>query len=567
MTAYHRRRRRGHGRPRQFRRSLIRGPDQVFTLSPSGDMIHDAARDGRWSDENERRDDETEAAEMPKVGEVARVTRRGGDLPNVSDPEELRTSAWLVWQYVRERVPDDAPVMLRRGVPGHHWHGVLSRINGELWPALRDRYLTPAPQAQDVRLRLNRYLSASGNLVCVDRGARPVPGGVAVPRDPVWWVRADWADRPVTAEELRDRPAADAGDDDGDGDGDAGHLDVPASAPASAPAADASYTGLGAAGLTAARAVMDEPGEFPCSGCPRVFVTRRALFSHQRHHQVDQDVIVEAITAALGASTQPLSMPRIRDELDAVGHAVGESELTRLVEKLCADPASPVNVGYVDPKAGTIRRYHLGPPLPPDHVQHPHACREPGCPERFADASTRRDHESRVHPDSPYLTIACGACPERFYSSYSWQVHNVRLHANKATFHELPSPPPPPPPPAATAPTPTPPPAPAPASATATRTPPAATATVVSGVVIPHRTGSAVADVAVEAVTQLARQVAELATEVTRLSGEPRATVLAGELEEARRELKLLRSALTAAERERDDARTQLAKIRKLIGG
>lgn len=539
-------------------------------------MIHDAAgapAPARANDdENERRDgDEMEAAEMPKVGEVARVTRRGGDLPDVSDPEELRTSAWLVWQCVRERVPEDAPVTLRRGVPGHHWHGVLSRVNGELWPALRDRYLTTAAQMQETRLRLNRYLAASGNLVCVDRGARPVPGGVAAPREPVWWVRAEWADKPVTAEELGGHAAGDdeyqgpptagrGGPDVAPATGEPVDAQATATATATADAASSSYAGKGAVGLAAARTVMDEPGEFPCPGCPRVFVTRRALFSHQRHHQVDQDELTAAVTAVLRAGVQPMSMPRIRDELDAAGHAVSEGELTRVVTQLCADPASPVNVGYVDPKAGTVRRYHLGPPLPADHAQHPHACREPRCPERFSDASARTDHERRAHPDSPYLTVACDACPDRFYSSYSWQVHNVRMHANKAAFHELPAPTTPgtPAAPASSAPV---------AAAKAPAAPAAATATIVGGVAIPNRTGSQVANVAIEAVAQLARQVAELTAEVARLRGEPRAATLADELAEARRELKVLRSTLTAAERERDDARTQLAKIKKLIGG
>jgi len=119
-------------------------------------------------------------------------------VPSISG-NEINTSAWLVWSLIQEH-PDlrkGRDAQTYDGVNGYQWTGSVNALVSRLWPALDDRMLTEASEAEAVKLALNKYLRNSRNLVC--RGQGNIRKGVKA----TWWISEKW--NPVTVSRLQDR--------------------------------------------------------------------------------------------------------------------------------------------------------------------------------------------------------------------------------------------------------------------------------------------------------------------------------------------------------------------------
>lgn len=371
---------------------------------------------------------------MPSIGQTARVTKRGADLPDVHRAE-LGTNAWLVWQYVREQITDQTAITMRQGVSGYTWSGSLTRVMGDLWPSLRDEYLTNPADGLTIRRRLNHYLRSSMNLVCLDRGYNP-PAGTGHDTErrlPTWWVRKDWnpteptlGTQVVLTRDERKIDKSDAGED---------------------------------------RAPAPVESMFMCrdENCGRTFPTQAARAGHEKVHKHEKErrdrqaltehatVVVEKVvrrtTNTLGdrltalltaASPQILSVAEIVRIGPSNGILEGHTRVQKTLMTLARDPQSSVQ--FVFPDGSKQQRYRVGAPLPEDAAQSPFLCREPECGKRFTSAFARRSHEESNHKHSLYRQIKCRECGETFYNSQGWGVHAGRLHSGKLGYEELPYP-------------------------------------------------------------------------------------------------------------------------------
>lgn len=135
---------------------------------------------------------------MPQVKEVARVTRSGRALPDVTK-NELPVNAWLVWESAKNKAlaAKNVERQQHQGEDGYLWHGAMTGIFRELWVGMLDSYTGDKNEVVTAKRQLSSYLNASHNMICVDRGQQSgLDGPSANNRPPTWWVRAEWNENP-----------------------------------------------------------------------------------------------------------------------------------------------------------------------------------------------------------------------------------------------------------------------------------------------------------------------------------------------------------------------------------
>lgn len=111
-------------------------------------------------------------------------------LPDV-DQSGIARTGWLIYSTIcttREYKYGKAREYDNR--PGREWTGSVNEVIAALWPAIRDASVIDRPTANDLKVRINRYLRNSRNVVCVHNG------GVTKPS--TWWISDHWASLVVT---------------------------------------------------------------------------------------------------------------------------------------------------------------------------------------------------------------------------------------------------------------------------------------------------------------------------------------------------------------------------------
>lgn len=111
---------------------------------------------------------EREGNAMPEISETVRITGKGR---NVRD--DLPTNSWLLWTAIHENEPTEPHEL--DGVDGALWRGSLNSKINDMLPGL-------PKQDTDSRNAINRYLRATGNMICLKRESRP----------PLWWLSKTW---------------------------------------------------------------------------------------------------------------------------------------------------------------------------------------------------------------------------------------------------------------------------------------------------------------------------------------------------------------------------------------
>jgi hypothetical protein len=324
---------------------------------------------------------------MATVGQTARVTHRGSDVPDVR-AGTVSAAAALVWEGMagRAKLSDNSNprssdeevrgAFYRRntivpvGIAGYEWHGAVRQIVRDVWPAMSDE-----EDIEKLNRDVNAYLAATGNAICVINKKGHTP---------VWWVRAIWTDATPGEQALR---------------GPERRTDE--------------HRLRQEARITPAQAGETRDPEpvktlYQCTW-PRC---KRAPFDSETgrtaHHLRDHRSARSYLTAALAyADGELLAGSAIYDLCRIMGcpasDAVLARELGTMVDrKLAATPEGQ-------------RLYAQRGTKAPSRLS-PYRCAEPGCSFSFADRGTRHHHENSAHPDSPAQVYRVSTSLRRFYS-------------------------------------------------------------------------------------------------------------------------------------------------------
>jgi predicted RNA-binding Zn-ribbon protein involved in translation (DUF1610 family) len=159
-----------------------------------------------------------EVSDVPQIGDVARVTQRGGEpvdprelMPANDILQNLPLAAELLWEKVIEKIKEAGPEPMKlQSVAGYRWEGSRDGAMRELWPSI-PRGEASSPQTDPRRLKLAIYLKQTNNMICLDKGSRY--------KKSIWWVRAEFsrqapgAERELTTWAERRLTTAEAGED------------------------------------------------------------------------------------------------------------------------------------------------------------------------------------------------------------------------------------------------------------------------------------------------------------------------------------------------------------------
>lgn len=144
----------------------------------------------REQDQEGTTDDSQESDDVPKLGDVARVTQAkdksadGELMPAAQILKDLPMAAELLWEKVIEKIKEEGPHPLVVGtVSGYRWEGSRDEAIRDLWPSIRRS--TPGQAVDPRKLALARYMKTTQNMVCLDQGNRY--------KKSVWWVRASFS--------------------------------------------------------------------------------------------------------------------------------------------------------------------------------------------------------------------------------------------------------------------------------------------------------------------------------------------------------------------------------------
>lgn len=349
---------------------------------------------------------------------MVRVTVEGRDLtdaasdsiPDVSTPEKLALCAFVLHRAVLQRAAGSprpgetgSTPHTRDGADGWLWRGFMNTVMEDIWVGLR----ADIPETHAFKRELNRWLNASNNLVCVERGTRTAPS--------VWFVRADYND-------------------------------IPPGVPQAPPLSRAAQR------LTPAEAGEDrEPAPvdtgFVCTWivddhkCGQRFGSASWLHRHiYEEHRSAESWLTEAMEA-LG---KPATITQIHQLAAGAGDYPGSDLHTGVVLH------SMFEAGLVAcdrPEEERGRHYFIATrpvsnvtevvvaadePEEPQDDERVYRCREPGCRHvPFSSYDQRHQHEDTVHADSPARTWKCSLCQRRFYGAHSFGRHLSMTHRLK----------------------------------------------------------------------------------------------------------------------------------------
>lgn len=338
---------------------------------------------------------------MPELKDVAHVTRRGGDLPDLKDSGELQTNAWLLYEAARTaaaKASSNAHHYEYNGIPGMRWEVSVNALMMDLWrPKLTND--SDDNRSQTFKRQLNSYLAATENLVCVARSANRS----------TWWVRDEWnPDAPQPRASVSQRGAR-----------------VPAAASAAPVPAD--------------NAASDVTVSFKClwgEGCEHTFPTEASRAAHHFvSHRSARSYVAEAL-----AGSDPVPVEILQERLKEMGYPASMDITVRTLTSmrqagLVRSHGVLGEDGETWSLPGITRAPEAKSAPPSERTAAPVAqglrCREPGCTEpAFTDQWKRNRHEKQAHPDMSSRKYPCTypGCKSRFYGPTSVSIHAARDH-------------------------------------------------------------------------------------------------------------------------------------------
>lgn len=303
------------------------------------------------------------------LGDLARVTVRGGEVPPESDAagRALRVYRTVVGWAQRGNAEVITHDVNGKQQSGYRWHGNVSEAHEFLWPEGEDN----SPQQ---KMLTNRYLAQTGNMVCLARPRAGEGGGKST-----WWVRTEWsAVKPMSGKDRAE----------------------------------------------AIRRALEPPVtvEYLCGDHGLRFDTKAARDTHlaEEHNDTTITPVLEVKRNTLVPQPQraPVTPKPIR---------IAEAK-----EDTASEPKEPAEASTVTAsgaresaaaKVDTVTEVR--------HEPSKYPCREPGCGEgSFANAYDRHEHEATAHPESATRLFRCYApdCGRDEYSLTSLARHINRGH-------------------------------------------------------------------------------------------------------------------------------------------
>jgi hypothetical protein len=367
---------------------------------------------------------------MPSLSDIATVTRRGGNIPDVE--AELAYSGYCLYEAVKAEMQRSGSyeVVKRGDVEGMEGKVSVPTVLKFLWPDLfRDK---SDMDSDRIRKALYQFLRDTRNLICI------TPGHMR--EMSTWWARNEWNEDASTAgaapvkekkekekkPEPAARPAAAAVE--------AIHKvhTAPAATPAEPPASDVPQV---------PKTIFRSPASEPCRYCGRTFVTQAHL---TKHIYKEHESLADLILAALTTYTLPVYLTdlvkRLHSEVSYSG--AGETIRTRLVAMTGIDDG----IVNVKEEEGDRRLYSVSSLISMENYERTvkavsdaglanatYPCREPACAQAFFSAGSRSRHEDESHLDSAWRVWRCQLCSadrvERtFYNQIAWAVHISSTH-------------------------------------------------------------------------------------------------------------------------------------------
>lgn len=335
---------------------------------------------------------------MATFKDIARVTARGRDLPDISEGE-LKTNAWLVHQLILSKAQQGNYRRISfEGIPGLEWIGYAASAMRDLWPAIPSRREDDSPAQLAVRA-VSRYLTSTKNMVCLDHGPD---------RQSRWFVREEWNDSPPagglrsTRRELRVTPQ-EAGED---------------------------------------REPAPVEMEYECPHCESRFASKHRrsahIFTFAKHESLQEWLI-----KALGELPVPASPVQVHNYLEPLGFLGSGSFVGQGLKEFSEDPDSPIVMAVVPGR--TVASYTLRSRLGDLPKFKESFCREPNCGAGpFTTSYYRAAHEDKEHPNSINRPCPClvdtRACIRSFYEIEGLRQHLRRTHrilADHPTYGSL----------------------------------------------------------------------------------------------------------------------------------
>ena len=315
----------------------------------------------------------------PRDSKLDRVLKDLPDLPELSK-DELPANAWIVYTAIKEMGDDyRVPVSYNDGVKGYVQSVSIYHVCRTLWPRLA------ALGRADARVRKTHqlivgYLIDTGNLVLIKRGSRL--------RRSEWWVPLAWQDRrpsdtfETNPEDISSEVVVEEPDD----------------------AADETVEER-----------QEKPSREACPLCGQVCETQAGMVKHALASHVDLDGLLVAYMRKHKGEHVHVSV--IREDM----RKVTKLPLSNLcvsvhLRHLSNEPLTGIN------RTDTMGYYEFEPY---------HACREPGCDERFLYRQQLLEHEDGAHPNSTYRTFACDRCAGRFYNQRGLTTHQRQAHGDR----------------------------------------------------------------------------------------------------------------------------------------
>lgn len=355
---------------------------------------------------------------MPSLSDIATVTRRGGNIPNIE--AELAYSGYCLYEAVKAEMQRSGSfeVVKRGDVEGMEGKVSVPTVLKFLWPDLfRDKNDMDSDR---IRKALYQFLRDTRNLICI------TPGHMR--EMSTWWARNEWnEDASVTATVAPVKEKAK----------EKRREEKPPPEPAAEPAPPASPPASTAPEVPVApRTIFRSPASEPCRYCGRTFVTQAHL---TKHIYKEHESLTDLILAALTGFTLPVYLIDLVKRLNAeFGYSgAGETIRTRLVAMTSIDDG----IVTVKEEEGDRRLYSVSSLISMEKYERTakavsdaglataaYPCREPACTQAFFGAGTRAKHEDESHLDSPWRVWRCQLCSadrtERtFYNQLGWAIH------------------------------------------------------------------------------------------------------------------------------------------------
>ena len=363
---------------------------------------------------------------MPKLSDIANVTRRGGSIPDIEN--ELAYSGYCLYEAVKAEMhrAGNYEVVDRGRVPGLEGKVSVPTVLKFLWPDLfKDKNDVDSDR---IRKALYQFLRDTRNLICISPGSMREMS--------TWWARNDWNDdfsaetakppaQPESSGTVRAKDEIHKV-----------HAAAQSAVAVTAPAQPAEPARL----PEVPRTLFRSPANEPCRYCGRTFVTQAHLTKHiYKEHESLTDLILSALTTF----TVPVQLIDITRRLQADFEYTGAPETIRTRLAVMSTVAGGIVTAEME---GDKRHYSISAFI--DMAKYEETvsavaaaglgsgtltCREPGCGDTFFSSGARATHENSAHGKSEWRIWECAVCQadgagHSFYNQMGWAVHTGTAH-------------------------------------------------------------------------------------------------------------------------------------------